>query len=610
MNRRVSYLIIGKLFFLCLVSVTSASSFSDSRTMTLFGDGNIFDGLQLQPSDVNLTFSTTDSLIYTVMLSEREQSLSMVRSGNLFSLNPQPQPFNAGQFDNGYILSNGDIGAFVLMGQNSYEPLVNSIHVATWVENKPILASQIAGDWGMTWIYDNNLKSNPEEAFSVTTRVLSITDIGDNQVEVQIDSLLNPPWRMYIHGNTLEPVPGTFDPYPSMAHLSMKTNGQSLVLAALGVETWDATDVSADIAFSTRTTYVPAPNEPVDFSESDLAGTWQVHGLISGDSSDRPGWYYCSVTFDTNANPIFTNIVDSMGNSDYVPETRAWAVNKSGEITIPGNPEIQFHGVLCRTKDLIVAVATMSPGRYEDVRGYNLQILQKQPETTCSTSDLAGTWSMHGLFSGDGSAWRGWYHYNGQTDTGGNRTQIPGSYVNSDSQSNDDAGTEPTAVLSDGTVRLPNVSGSHGALSPNKRFIVLTRTGHIPGREGFDLCVCQKRSAVTFRQSDLTGTWFLHGLTSGYEEDSKDWFRGTMEIQADGSYSSKMTNRSEEINTDGGPATLATDGTFAFQTHFSSSPHGTMSENKEVIVFTMDDGGGGYDLCIMTRCNPSASSPN
>jgi hypothetical protein len=78
-----------------------------------------------------------------------------------------------------------------------------------------------------------------------------------------------------------------------------------------------------------------------------------------------------------------------------------------------------------------------------------------------------------------------------------------------------------------------------------------------------------------------------------------------MEIQADGSYTSKMTNQSEEINTDGGPVTLATDGTFAFQTHFSQSPHGTMSEDKEVIVFTMDDGGGGYDLCIMTRCNPS-----
>ena len=605
MNRWISYLIIGEIFF-CLVSVTSADSFLDPRTVTLFGDDNIFDGLQLQSSDVDLTFSTTNSLTYTVTLSGSGQSLSMVRSGNLFSLNPQPQLFDAGQFDNGYILSNGATGAFLLMGQEGYDPLDISIHVATWAADRPILAYQIAGDWGMTWIYDNNLKGNPEEAFSVTTRVLSIIDIGDNQVEVQIDSLLDPPWRMYIQGNTLEPVPGTLDPYPSFAHLSIKTDGQDLVMAMLGVEPWDATDVSATIAFSTRTIYVPAPNKPVDFSESDLAGTWQVHGLISGDDSYRPGWYYCSVTFDTSANQTLTPIVDSLGNNDYIPKARgAWVVNESGEISNPSNPAAEFNGVLSRTKDLMVAVATMAPGRYEDVRGYNLQISQKQPETSCTTSDLAGTWSMHGLVSGNGSAWRGWYHYDGQTDSAGNRTQISGSYVNSSGQSNDGAGTEPMTVSSDGLVRLLGVSENHGALSPNKGFIVLTQTEHIPGRGGFDLCICQKRSGVNFRQSDLTGTWFIHGLVSGYDDDWKGWIRGTMEIQTDGSYTSEILNSDGEIHTGSGSSTLATDGTFALQTHSSRPPHGTMSENKEVIVFTMDDGGGGYDLCIMTRCNQS-----
>src|SRR4030043_1541393 len=83
MNRWISYLIIGEIFF-CLVSVTSADSFLDPRTVTLFGDDNIFDGLQLQSSDVDLTFSTTNSLTYTVTLSGSGQSLSMVRSGNLF----------------------------------------------------------------------------------------------------------------------------------------------------------------------------------------------------------------------------------------------------------------------------------------------------------------------------------------------------------------------------------------------------------------------------------------------------------------------------------------------------------------------------------------------
>jgi len=593
-----------------LAPLTLADSFLGSQTLTLFGDDNISDGVQLHSSDVDFTTFTTDSLTYSVTLTKSGPSLSMVRSENLFSLNRQPQPFGTGQATNGYILSNGGTGAFLLMGQESYDPLEISIHVATWAAEGPISASQLAGDWGMMWIYDNNLRNDPEEAFSVTTRILSITDLGDNQVEVQIDSLLDPPWRMTIRGNTLEPISGTLDSYPSITHLSMATDGQRLVMAMLGVESWDATDVAATIGLAMRTVSVPEPNGPVDFSTSDLAGTWQVHGLISGDGSYRPGWYHCSVMFDASANPTFTPIVDSRGNADYVPQGGPWAVNEAGGVSIPDKPEIEYHGVLSRTKDLIVAVATMSPGRYGDVRGYNLQILQKQPGTPCNTNDLAGNWSMHGLVSGNGSAWRGWYRLEGQTDSAGNRTQIPGWYVNSSGQANDSAGTGPMTVSSDGTLRLPGVPGAHGALSPNKALAVLTQTGHIHGRGGFDLCVGQKRSGVTFRQSDLAGTWSVHGLVSGYDEDWQGWVWGTMEIQADGSYVSAVLNSSEESQGGSGTVTLSTDGSFAFQTPFTRSSHGMMSGDKEVVVFTMDDGGGGYSLCVMTRSNPTAPMPN
>jgi hypothetical protein len=592
-----------------LAPVTSADSFLGSRTLTLFGDDNISDGVQLHSSDVDFTTFTTDGLTYSVALAKSGPSLLMVRSENLFSLNPQPQPLGDGQATNSYILSSGGTGAFLLMGQESHDPLDISIHVATWAAEGPISASQLAGDWGMTWIYDNNLRGDPEEAFSVTTRILSITDLGDNQVEVQIDALLDPPWRMTIRGNTLEPVPDALDPYPSITHLSMATDGQRLVMAMLGVEPWDATDVSATIGLATRTVSVPEPNGPVHFSTSDLAGTWQVHGLISGDDSYRPGWYHCSVTFDASANPTFTPIVDSMGNADYVPQGGRWAVDEGGRVSIPGQPQGEYHGVLSRTKDLIVAVATMSPGRYGDVRGYNLQILQRQPAIPCATNDLAGNWTMHGLVSGDGLAWRGWYHFEGQTDSAGNRTQIPGSYVNSSGQANDGAGTGPMSVSSDGTLRLPGVPEAHGALSPNKALAVLTKTGHIPGRGGFDLCVGQKRSGVTFRQSDLAGTWSIHGLVSGYDDDWQGWVRGTMEIQADGSYASTVLNSSEENYAHNGAATLSTDGAFTFQASLTRSSHGTMSEDKEIIVFTMDDGGGGYSLYFMTRNNPTVSMP-
>ena len=57
------------------------------------------------------------------------------------------------------------------------------------------------------------------------------------------------------------------------------------------------------------------------FIASDLQGTWNHLGLISGDApSQTPGWYWGTLSVDSNCNVSFTSpIFDSLGNSTYTP---------------------------------------------------------------------------------------------------------------------------------------------------------------------------------------------------------------------------------------------------------------------------------------------------
>jgi hypothetical protein len=171
----------------------------------------------------------------------------MVRSGNQLSLSPRPQ----GTVIHGYVLSDGAVGAFLLMEQGISDPQKIGIRLATWAPNTTVPGSQLAGDWEMTSISDDNLRSDPGQPFELASETWTIFDLGDGLVDVYLKRH-NATWRMRIAGNVLTPLPETLASNPFLAHLNVVTDGSILAMSSIGVETWDNTDVSATIGVATR----------------------------------------------------------------------------------------------------------------------------------------------------------------------------------------------------------------------------------------------------------------------------------------------------------------------------------------------------------------------
>ena len=257
-----------------------ADPFEGSHTLRMCGDDNISDGFSVHSHTVDLLLYTIDGLNYTIAAEGSSLSLSMIRSGNRLSLNPRPQ----GTTINSYMLSDGVAGAFLLMVQEVNDPEDISINLATWVADTIVTGSQIAGDWLITEIEDTNL-SNLHSPFSETQKTLSIVDLGDGLVDVHypVNNNEYDTWRMKIVGNVLVALPETLEALPFIKHLVIKTDGYSLAMAAVGVEPWDATDISASIAFASRERPLSLPN---------IIGTWTGEAkLASGD-----GYYTIDVS--------------------------------------------------------------------------------------------------------------------------------------------------------------------------------------------------------------------------------------------------------------------------------------------------------------------------
>jgi len=259
-----------------------ADPFVGSRTLTLYGDSNIRDGFTLSSQTAAYTVSTGDGFHYAVAGDGGAPSLSMVRSGNQLSLNPRPQ----GTTLHSYMLSDGAVGAFLLMGQEIYDPERISIRLATWAPNATVLGSQLAGDWEMTLINDDNLRSDPGQPFEVAGDTWSIFDLGAGLVEVHLKKY-NATWQMRITGNALAPVPEALETAPFLAHLNIVTDGTILAVSSFGVEPWDNTDVSAMIGLGTR------PGKGTDSSSCQCPVTdgGELQLAVSADSSNPIRFY-------------------------------------------------------------------------------------------------------------------------------------------------------------------------------------------------------------------------------------------------------------------------------------------------------------------------------
>ena len=335
---------------------------------------------------------------------------------------------------------------------------------------------------------------------------------------------------------------------------------------------------------------------PHPFGTSDLAGTWSVHGIVVGKGpSQHPGWFHCQITFDANGRGVWSPIIDSGGNHDYVPEPVMWTIDADGVVSMPGGPP--FHGVMNQKRDRVVAVATMTTGSHASVQGDNLIIMQKQSGVAFATSDLAGTWSECIVQTG---VWQGWMHGDTTIDPKGALLDVPGT-------SRDSSGVSPTmggvtmSLTSEGVVGVEGYPVNHGTLSGSKDVLVCTYTME---NAYYGLCVNQRRADSPFVKGDLSGVWRICGLST-QGGTWTNWVHGTWMVNADGSSNGLLYKSDGTASPIGGTVTMANYGVFRIDPF--NYTRGVVGSDRDLIVLVTTDSLNEHQMLIGTRADPDAS---
>jgi hypothetical protein len=189
------------------------------------------------------------------------------------------------------------------------------------------------------------------------------------------------------------------------------------------------------------------------FIQSDLAGTWDGHLLVSG---LRDAWIHETVTIDGVGE--FSDLwVDSDGDSG--TGTATLVLSNNGIMTV--NDWEPMQGVMNDSKNLLVLTNTRTEGICE------LGIHMKQGGAF-SPLDLAGTWIGHTLVVGD---WKAWTRSNLAIDTAGN---FSFTYVDPDGSSGNDA--DSLDISDTGIITSENSPAMHGVMNVDKNIIAMTDT--------------------------------------------------------------------------------------------------------------------------------------
>ncbi|UCG55602.1 MAG: hypothetical protein JSU70_12115 [Phycisphaerales bacterium] len=343
------------------------------------------------------------------------------------------------------------------------------------------------------------------------------------------------------------------------------------------------------------------PVSGIEFAASDLEGIWNVHVLTSGDSPQWIGWMYGTQSIDAVGNVTFTSWTRSDGDMS-LPAPAEMTVSSSGIVTADG---IDFHGIMNSQKNRIVA--TMTDGR----DGYNLIVSCKQDAATYSTSDLEGTWNYVGLISGDAHGQKpGWYWGAFTFDEDGDPTSATPVI---DSLGNSDwIPSGPTFDISPAGIVTDAGGAIRGVMNSQKDMIMAVGT-LCPGRDtavcGYNLLILTKESAAAFSLADLKGTWQMHMLTSGDFPQHTGWAYGTWIVDDSGSCTvTSMTRSNGDSTLPPGPVAMGVPSS-GIVTMPDNDFHGIMNSDRDTIVATMTDGGGGYDLIVYVNTDAEPGCP-
>jgi hypothetical protein len=344
-------------------------------------------------------------------------------------------------------------------------------------------------------------------------------------------------------------------------------------------------DMTTDVAFRIKN---------VTFANSDLPGTWHLQALASGNTSGQlPGWISGSIAIDGSGNSSFSSLVDSAGTAPYAPTASVLGIDANGKITPTHNNTGQW--IMTQGKDKMVFVSTGALGNAQGVRGYNLALLIKA-DNGFSSADIQGSWTMN-LLHTNSSTQNGWAY--GTLTVSDNGSSVM-TFIKSNGQQTTDS-SKIISVNSLGEVTVsPDSDSVHGFMSSNKDMVVATMKDNV-GAPDF---LIMTRRGGTFSLADLQGKWNVQMITAGNGSQWAGWAYGTTVVNCSGNLFWTSIMRSD------GNTTLPPDASAFFinangivTSSNMPSFHGVMSRDKETLVATMDDGGGGSNLMIFTKGN-------
>lgn len=144
----------------------------------------------------------------------------------------------------------------------------------------------------------------------------------------------------------------------------------------------------------------------------------------------------------------------------------------------------------------------------------------------------------------------------------------------------------------------------HGKMSKGKDLIVNTADD---GTGDYMLSVAVKAGG-TFITADLAGTWNHHLLTTGDAPQWTGWAYVQINVDASGNVTFAPATRSDEKPETPWPITLSISSSGVVTQVGDPSLHGVINQGKDLMVATMNDGGGGYSLLILQKAGGTFST--
>lgn len=336
------------------------------------------------------------------------------------------------------------------------------------------------------------------------------------------------------------------------------------------------------------------------FATTDLQGTWNYHGITSGDSPAWLGWFYGQGDFDSSGTLTYTSYLNSDDGAS-LTSAGAYSVSTDGIITHSTNSTL--HGAMNQGKDLIVRTLTWGGTEVESNKLAKMTIFTKTGGTY-TTADLQGTWDVHGVSSGDSPQWLGWLYGQVSVDA-----SINVAWLSLVCSTTCYTPTTTLSITSDGIVTSTSLANFNGAMNSNKDLIVATMgdksTSSFYPFYGYNLLIFQKAGG-TFSQSDLTGTWNYHYIATGDSPQWTGWVYGQVSFDSSGNLTGAGYNSDGGTESPGGTFAISTGGVITDTTGANPTFHAVMSSGKDIVIGTMSTNNSGteaesYALVVLQK---------